>query len=679
MKSPEILAPAGNMESLIYALRSGADAVYAGGKRFSARSNAVNFNNEELAEAVRICHGYGGKFYLAVNTVISNDEAEDFCRYIKFTAEVGVDAYIVQDWGCAELIRRCVPNAVLHASTQMSIHTAEGTLFLGENGFSRVVPARELDKKAIRRIAETGIETEIFVHGALCMSVSGQCYMSAFMGSRSANRGFCGQACRLPFSSCGNPNANALSLKDLSLIPQATELAELNIDSLKIEGRMKRPEYTASAVGELKKSLGGEKPDMKMLRGIFSRGGFTDGYFSGERSDMFGVREKKDVTATEKFLPEIHEKCKFERKIYSVDFHAEIRKNKPFSLTATCGDVSVTVQGEIPEKAEKRSTDSEILAKQLSKLGDTVLNVGKISADIDGGLIVPVGKINAVRRQAVSEITEKIIKKNTPFYQITDYIPTLPSRQNSAVTPFSVRTFCRNVAQLKACADISEYVIADSAMIFSSDSMEEISEYREKIILSPPRFIADEEKTISRLREIKEKFGINRLLCHTPDSIAIGKKLGFRLHGNFTLNIFNSFSAEYMEKIGLEDVIVSPEMKINQIEKMQCGIKTGAVIYGNIPLMLTRNCPIKNEVGCKDCTRQITDRTGRRFSVVCTSDYVEILNTDCLYMADRLDKLKNISFGVVMLSDESPQQAKDAVSGKKPSSKITHGLYYRGI
>ena len=286
MRTPEILAPAGSMESLTAALRSGADAVYIGGKRFSARNGAANFSDEELAEAAALCHKYGAKLFIAVNTIISDDEAADFCRYIKYTAGIGADAYIVQDWGCAALIKSCVPDAVLHASTQMSVHTVSGAELLRDLGYARVVPARELDKDTIAGICRLGLETEIFVHGALCMSVSGQCYMSAIMGSRSANRGCCGQACRLPFSAAGNKNAAALSLKDLSLIPKARELAEIGVDSLKIEGRMKRPEYVASAVNELKNALSGRAPDMAVLRGVFSRGGFTDGYYTNVRREL---------------------------------------------------------------------------------------------------------------------------------------------------------------------------------------------------------------------------------------------------------------------------------------------------------------------------------------------------------------------------------------------------------
>ena len=299
MKFPEILAPAGSTEALTAALRTGADAVYLGGKSYSARNNASNFTDEELSEAVRLCHIHGAKLYLAVNTLISDNEIGHFCDFIKKTAEYGVDGYIVQDIGAADIIRSAVPDAVLHGSTQLSVHTVSGVRQLKEMGFSRVVPARELSADTLERICREDIETEVFVHGALCMSVSGQCYMSAVIGSRSANRGCCGQACRLPFSANGNKNSAALSLKDLSLLEHTDKLREIGVDSLKIEGRMKRPEYIASAVSELKKAFDGKSPDMKTLRGIFSRSGFTDGYFTEKRQNMFGVREKEDVIAAD--------------------------------------------------------------------------------------------------------------------------------------------------------------------------------------------------------------------------------------------------------------------------------------------------------------------------------------------------------------------------------------------
>lgn len=677
MKNMEILAPAGSMETLRTALRSGADAVYIGGRRFSARSSAVNFDTDELVTAVRECHRYGAKIYLAVNTIISDEETTDFCEYIRFSAQAGIDAYIVQDCGGAELIRKCVPDAVLHASTQMSVHTVAGAEFLKNTGWKRVVPARELDRNVIEKIRFTGIETEIFVHGALCMSVSGQCYMSAMMGSRSANRGCCGQACRLPFSASGNRNFSALSLKDLSLIPCVNELD--GIDSLKIEGRMKRPEYVASAVHELRRAVDGLSPDMDLLKGIFSRSGFTDGYFTGKRQNMFGIREKEDVISAQALIPEVHEIYRHERKVFTVDFHAIVKNNTPVKITAECNNLTVEANGDIPEKALNRPTDLETLEKQLSKLGDTVFSMGNLTADIDNGLMVSAGKINNIRRELTEKLTEEIISANTPRKTITDYKPVFPEKP-APPEKIHIRTFCVNTEQAKAVVNTSEYIILGSNLSLSEPFLTELAEYREKIILSLPRFIADEERTISGLKFIKEKFGINRLMCNTIDGIAIGKKLGFKLHGNFTLNIFNSFSAGYMKTLGLEDVILSPELKLQQINNIHTDLPMGVLAYGKIPLMLTRNCPIKNEIGCKKCSGHITDRTGRNFPVVCTPDYTEILNPDCLYMLDRLESFRNVSFAVVMLDGKTTtEQAKAVISGEKPSGKITRGLYYRGV
>lgn len=676
MKLPEVLAPAGSMETLCAALRTGADAVYIGGEKYSARSSAENFSAEELAKASRLCHKYGAKLYLAVNTVITDEEAFDFCEYIKYAASIGIDAFIVQDWGAAELIRSCVPDAVLHASTQMSVHTASGARLLKELGYTRVVPARELSRETIEAICSVGIETEVFVHGALCMSVSGQCYMSAMIGSRSANRGKCGQACRLPFSAVGKKDVCALSLKDLSLLPKISELTETGVDSLKIEGRMKRPEYCASAVNELKKALSGEAPDMALLKGVFSRGGFTDGYFSDDRSNMFGIREKEDVVAAQKLIPSIHSLYRFERKCFDADFHAVIRENQPVSITAQCGKCSVTVESEPPEKALNRPTDLDMLKKQLSKLGDTVFNTGEITAEIDDGLIVAAGRLNSIRRELAERLTELIIQGNTPEYTITDYTPVLPEASPQTTDKPQMRTFCRNIAQAKAAAELSEYIILPEELI-NQNVIDEIG--AEKLIASPPRFITDENRLISRLEELKS-LGVTRLRCHTPDCIAIGRQLGFTLHGSFSLNAFNSWSIRALHEAGLEDCVVSFEAKASQISTMKSDIPIGAVIYGRPPLMLTRNCPIKNEVGCKNCTHRLVDRTGREFPVLCGRDYIEILNSDCIAMTEKLSDFPNVSFLEVMLLDESAEQTRLLLSGQAFSgSGYTRGLYYRGI
>lgn len=675
-KKPEILAPAGSPEALTAAIRAGADAVYVGGKRFSARNSAANFSDEELAEALRLCHSSGAKLYLAVNTIISDDEAEGFAEYIRSTSALGVDGYIVQDWGAAQIMRSIVPDAVIHASTQMSVHTAAGARLLRSLGYVRVVPARELGRDVLERICREDVEVEVFVHGALCMSVSGQCYMSAMIGSRSANRGCCGQACRLPFSAVGDKNAAALSLKDLSLLTRTDELHKIVVDSLKIEGRMKRPEYVASSVNELKKALGGDAPDMQLLRGIFSRSGFTDGYFTGKRQDMFGVREKDDVTAARTLIPQIHELYRSPRQVHTVDMHAEITAGKPVTVTAVCGDISVAVTGDEPDIAQNRPTDISAVEKQLSKLGDTVFTLGSLTADIGDGLFVPAGKLNELRRQLADKLTEAVIDRNTPRYHATGTLPELPMiKRKPREGELPLRTLCRTAEQAIAAAERSEYVIVPEAVI-GEELLKSVP--AEKLIVSPPRFIADEDRLAARLAELK-KLGADRLFCHTPDSIALGRELGMKLHGSFTLNVYNSYSAEFLRSLGLEDCVVSIEATTEQFAKMRTVLPLGAVVYGSLPLMLTRNCPIKNEVGCAKCTGHLIDRTGRKLPVACSKEYVEVLNSDVLYMGDRLAELTRADFGLVLLHDEDAEQTAAALSARKPVGSITRGLYYRGI
>lgn len=675
-KKPEILAPAGSPEALTAAIRAGADAVYVGGKRFSARNSAANFSDEELAEALRLCHSSGAKLYLAVNTIISDDEAEGFAEYIRSASALGVDGYIVQDWGAAQIMRSVVPDAVIHASTQMSMHTAAGARLLRSLGYVRVVPARELGRDVLGRICREDVEVEVFVHGALCMSVSGQCYMSAMIGSRSANRGCCGQACRLPFSAVGDKNAAALSLKDLSLLERTDELREIGVDSLKIEGRMKRPEYVASAVSELKKALGGDAPDMQLLRGIFSRSGFTDGYFTGKRQDMFGVREKDDVTAARSLIPQIHELYRSPRQVHTVDMHAEIRAGKPVTVTAVCGDISETVTGDAPAAAQNRPTDISAVEKQLSKLGDTVFTLGSLTADIGEGLFVPAGKLNELRRQLADKLTEAVIDRNTPRYHATGTLPELPMvKRKPREGELPLRTLCRTAEQAIAAAERSEYVIVPEAVI-GEELLRSVP--AKKLIVSPPRFITDEDALTARLAALK-KLGADRLFCHTPDSVAIGRTLGMKLHGSFTLNVYNSYSAEFLRSLGLEDCVVSIEATTEQFAKMRTALPLGAVVYGRLPLMLTRNCPIKNEVGCAKCTGHLIDRTGRKLPVACSKEYVEVLNSDVLYMGDRLAELTRADFGLVLLHDEDADQTAAALSGRKPDGSITRGLYYRGI
>ncbi|NLK70815.1 MAG: U32 family peptidase [Clostridiales bacterium] len=680
--APEILAPCGSLESVYAAIRCGANAVYLGGKNFSARQNAANFNTDELKKAVDYCHLFGAKVYLTVNTVLFDTELENFNKHIIQSALTGVDAFIIQDLGAYEIIRKTIPDIPLHASTQMTIHSPNGALLAKEMGFSRIVVARELSKKQIAEICKTGIEVEVFVHGALCVSVSGQCYMSAVIGSRSANRGLCAQACRLPFTSHNDSNACALSLKDLSLIEYLQELAEIGVSSFKIEGRMKRPEYVAAAVSSCVKALKNEKVDTHELRSVFSRSGFTDGYYTDNRKNMFGVRQKDDVTSAFDVLPNLKKLYEKERKAASISFNVSIHKDSPTVITSTDSNgFSVRVEGDSPQIALNKPTDTEQLEKQLKKLGNTIYNFEKVTADIDEGIMLPAASINELRRKAVGALNEERIRYFTPKYEIVDKNIEFITATQSNGQPL-IRVQLKSIEQLKGVnIDDVGFIILPIMQI--EENLSYLTPLAEKIIIEPPRFIINENEIINRLRMLKNT-RFKRLLCNNIAYIRIGQELNLRMHGDFGLNITNSYSLKYLSDNSFEDTVLSFELKVNQITKLYSDIPLGIVAYGRLPLMLTRICPIKNEVGCRNCKKTLTDRTGRKIIVDCYDDYVQLLNPEILYLADKIYDFKNISFIKLIFHEETADEVRNVINQyinhkKCPFDRYTRGLYNRGI
>lgn len=414
MNKLEILAPCGGFESLTAAVNSGADAVYLGETTFSARRNAENFTPEQLKEATALCHLSGVKVHVALNTLVFDNEIEKLEETVKMIADCGIDAVIVQDFGVAKTIKK-IADIPLHASTQMTVTSPAGALMAKEAGFSRVVLAREMSLKEIERVVKSvDIETEVFVHGALCVCLSGQCYMSAVLGGRSGNRGLCAQPCRLNFT-CGD-RENVLSLKDLSVVSHLQELAEIGVNSVKIEGRMKRPEYVAAAVNACRKAVSGEVPDMENLRAVFSRSGFTDSYYNGTFEKMSGVRTKEDVVAAPKAINELKQLYKDVYKRYTVDISAEIHENMPAKCTASCGGIVVCADGEIPQKAINKPSTAEDISARLGKLGGTVFDTGNVKCVIDDGLILSASAINGLRRAVIEQLSAEITKSNTPAY-----------------------------------------------------------------------------------------------------------------------------------------------------------------------------------------------------------------------------------------------------------------------
>lgn len=674
----EILAPAGSMEAFTAAVRCGADAVYLGAKNFSARANATNFDKDELHQAVKYAHRCGVKVYQTVNTLIFDDQINELSDCIKTACETGIDALIVQDMGVARFVRETAPDMPLHASTQMTIHTPEGARLAKEHGFTRVVVSREMSEEQLREIAKTGIEIEAFVHGALCMSVSGQCYMSAMIGSRSANRGLCAQACRLPFSAIDGEKRCDLSLKDMSYVDYLCHLKDIGIVSFKIEGRMKRPEYVAAAVSACRSALDKSEYDSNTLRAVFSRSGFTDGYYTGNTGkEMFGIRQKDDVVSAEDVLPSLRELYRKERKATSVCFDITIEKDKPSTLTAKDSEGnSVTVTGEIPMIANNRPTDIEQVKRQLSKLGDTIYSFDKVTGNIGEGLILPASQLNELRRKAVEELDAMREKENTPLIKFTEkqynFFKTLNIKHNT------MRIEIESADQIEGLdTEDIEYIIAPL------DEWKKLVYIKDKVILSLPRYMAEEEYVEEELDNAVIE-GFSHILCTNYAYMMTGKKRNLKMHGGFGLNITNSLSLMEYKDYGLCDATASFEMKLNQISTLSDELPYGIIAYGKLPLMLTVNCPIKSAVGCKNCHKELVDRTGRHFPVLCHDDAVEILNCDTLYLADRQKEIEGTSFITLKFYDETNIKVKEVInkyrhSSPAPSSEFTRGLYYRGI
>lgn len=679
MRTPEILAPAGSEESLLAALRCGADAVYVGGKLFSARQNAANFDLPQLQHAVELCHLYGAKLYLTVNTLIFESEFPSLVQFLQAAMEMGVNAFLVQDLGVLRLIRRMSPDVPVHASTQMTIHTPEGAHWAKQHGISRVVVSRELSREEIAAVCQTGVEVETFVHGALCMSVSGQCGLSAVIGSRSANRGRCAQACRLPFSAKGAKNVCALSLKDLCLVPYLAELAQDGVTSLKIEGRCKRPEYVAAAVTALVQARAGEEPDLDTLRAVFSRSGFTDGYYNGKRQQMFGTRQKEDVLQAKEVLPHLAQLYQKPTPQIALTMDVRVQTGEPAVLTLRDADGNcVTVSGETVQPARTKATDAAQLERQLGKLGGTIYALAELHADCDGVGMLPASAWNALRRDGIAAMDAKRIAANTPHYTIQPV--TLSKGQTCGTKQRQFRIMQPDwnglSAQLLDEPDVSALLLPVETAL-----AEIPANVRERVYLTLPRFCADETKVVGWLKQAKQ-LGFSHIVCENVSHLQIGRQLGLTLHGGMGLNAANPDCLAFLQEESLQDVILSPELTIAQT-KTCTGLPVGAYAYGYQPVMTMRNCPIQAEVGCKHCTHHLIDRTGRQFPVYCRrpAGITTMYNAVPTWMADKPEAFSHMDFLVLdcTLQPDVLSVLHAYRSGKTANETITRGLFFRGV
>ena len=695
MKS-EILAPVGNGEMLTAAVRTGADAVYFGSDKFNARRNADNFNKEQLKEAIEYAHLNNVKCYLTLNTVIKDGEFKDAIELVEEAVALGIDAVIVQDIGLAKLLHKSFPSLALHASTQMSVHSAAALELLKKMGFSRVVPARELTKAELislcKKAKELSIEVEVFVHGALCMCLSGQCFFSAFLGGRSANRGLCAGTCRLPFLAKGGTGYD-LSLKDLSLIDYLNELTEMGITSFKIEGRMKRPEYVAAAVTAIRQMVDFGKVEPKILSLLeqsFSRDGFTDGYYTNAfGKNMFGVRSEYDKQLTADSLSQIHGLYRNELQKVPLNMSLTVTAEKPASLTVEANKINVTVLGDLPERAINAPLTNEKAATALSKLGGTCYFANNLTFDIQNGLMLPLSSLNKLRKTAVLKLNEQRLKKST--LQKANISVEHKNTQKRKISGFYVRF--ANFEQFKNCANLLQklkgYSLPAEILIESlqGNPSSEIKNMLMNSYAELPRASTSDEYITNVLKKLKQN-NIISIVCHSLAQVILAANKGFKIMGGFSLNLFNTKSLEAVEDMGISDAVISPELSLSEICNLgdTKALKIYSMCYGRQPLMLTRNCPVKNGVGCKGKTNgccTITDRKKQSFPIICQNGFSTVLNCKITDISDSVSRLE-ADYGFLYFTLETPKEALEVInaflSGKSHSgADYTRGLFKSGV
>lgn len=621
-KKPELLCPAGSPLALDAAIEGGADAVYLGGTAMNARIHAGNFTSEALCEAVKKAHAYGVKIYLTLNTLVTDYELPAFLEAAYGAATAGVDALILADAGGAMAIRRAIPELELHASTQMSGHNSEMAKLLQTFGFSRMVAAREISKENLKLLLQNSpIETELFVHGALCVCHSGQCLFSSMVGGRSGNRGECAQPCRLPYGKGEYP----LSLKDLSLANHIPKLVSLGVSSLKIEGRMKSPEYVRDVASVFRRLLdenrAANETEMQILTDAFSREGFTDGYFTGKTdSSMCGVRREVDKENSRRVISFAGLAKKVE-----LDLTASIRQDEPATLTLKKGDLSVTVSGDVPQPAKTAPLSEEDVARSLSRMGATPYRVANAKINLEDGLMLPVSRLNELRRRAVEALDEAQMPPERKRYPI-EWNTEMPAPTE------------RRTARFYRPEQITEKARGYFERIFLP--LERFSPLANGVVL--PAVIFDGDlPAVRRLLQAAKAQGARFALVGNLGHLSLVKEAGMIPVGDYRLNITNRESAAFYRSLGLEDPILSPELTLPQLRDIGGGTET--IVYGRIPLMTLERCVSKDAGGCRLCEQDkqtLVDRKGVSFPILREWEHRNIVyNSLPTAMPDRLDAL----------------------------------------
>ncbi len=677
MHTCEILAPAGGEEQLRAAVRCGANAVYLGGKNFNARRNAANFGQTDLQQAVSYCHARGVKVYVTVNTVVMDAEMDALEEEADDIAAAGADAVIIQDMAVLKLFAGRYPSLARYASTQTAVHNVDGARFLRDIGFDSVVLARELTLSEMEKICSAvDLKTEAFLHGAHCMSVSGACYLSGMLGGRSGNRGLCAQPCRLDWRS--GERSYALSLKDMSLISHIREMSDAGVDSFKIEGRMKRPEYVAAAVSACKNAWEGKPYDTETLRAVFSRSGFTDGYLTGRRdADMFGYRTREDVAGAEGVLKDLAGTYRNETPLVPVDMQFTLTGAK-VSFSVSDGTRTTCAEGSAPEVARTRPLDEAAARQSFSKTGGTPFYVRSFCADIQEGYMLPASACNALRRQALDELLAKRGKiephKRQP-YEVRAAEPYIAKREAPALW---ARFYD---ARQITCVDAYEKILLPAERI----TPEIIRQYGDKLIAQLPTLLfPDDESAFDGRLQSLQAAGLSSVYTNNIYGVALGKRLGLTVHGGFGLNLTNTQALLAAQEQGLKSVTVSFETAMAKIRTLGGTIPRGVVSYGRLPLMHFRNCPVRAAIGCAACAGngKITDRKGIDFPLECWERrFATLLNSVTLDIAERMPT--GLDYQLLYFTRENAAEVQSVTQRfllhEKTDASHTGGLYYREL
>ena len=700
---PELLAPAGSPESLRAAIQNGADAVYLGWGEFNARRSAKNFSDEEFEEALAYCHARGARVFLTLNTLLTDRELPKAVETARTACRLGVDAILVQDWGLFDLLRHALPDQPLHASTQMSVFTTGGANELYRDGCERVVLARECSREDTQAICrDCPAEIEVFVHGALCMCYSGQCSMSALIGGRSGNRGRCAQPCRLPYGVNGPAKKQyPLSLKDSCLADELNDMADMGVACLKLEGRMKRPEYVAVITRIYSRLLdehrGPTPAEEAELAQAFSRSGFTDWYWKGRHgAGMFGTRPENAPDPKELFAAAKAAYEKGDLRTVPVSFACSVPAGAPCTLTATDEDGhSVTVTGPVPEAARNRAVTAEELENRLKKTGGTAYRCTAVAVTVDEGLSLPASAVNALRRDALAALNDARIAVPP---RREEALPPLPEVDCSAAVPeftVSLASVHQLTAALLDCRPARVYLPLEQLALLRC-----LPESDTEWCAILPRVWRDrDEDSLKTMLAHAKEIGVTAVLVGNIGHLSLCRDAGFRLYGDQGLNVFNARSLAYLREKGLDSACLSFELRFAQIRDVKKLLPAEAIVYGRLPLMITENCLTQNCDGCRKdkngvcvpengpCSHEhdLTDRTGAAFPLLPVYGHrTELQNSKVLWLADRPDwRRLGLAYGRLRFTTESPEECVSVfrryLEGAPAPAEFTRGLYERGV